>query len=147
MPTDEFLAVADYALGEVLASLPPIDRAVAMDTDYDVLYRAEPGHKAATGTPQNYILLGMYQPEPRPHITIFEESIKTLAHTFGNIHDAIKEVLQHEIFQHRFGLDHTKETLQLGLMPAAMVHGCSCSNDFVIPYMLPNTCKCGQSHA
>lgn len=123
MADEDFIALADWTLGEIKASLPDYDRAIADAISYDVLYEAETGHKDATGTPHDWLLLGMYVPEPTPHITIFEQPIRKVAHKYTDLHAAIYDVLGHEIYQHGFGLDHTKETMQQGLIPAYAVDG------------------------
>lgn len=121
MATTEYIKLADYILGELISHMPVIDQAIAKNVSYQVEYRAEPWHKLATGTPQDYTLLGMYEDGPQPKITIFEESIKHLQHMFGGLYAATKEALTHEIYQHAFGLDHTRETEAHGLIPAFAV--------------------------
>ena len=121
MPSPEFIDLVDYTLGEILSSMRPEDREFAQSAEYLVDYRAMPHHKSMTGTPQDYQLLGMYEWEPKPKITVFEESLTHMSYMFGGIYNAVKEALNHEIWQHLFDLDHTKETEELGYIPAFAV--------------------------
>lgn len=121
MPTPDYVQLADSILGEIKSNMPPIDRIIADNIQYEVEGDASDAAKDATGTPHDYTLLGMYQDEPTPKITIYESSIKSLAHLFGGVAAATKEALVHEIFQHGFGLDHTRETQARGVIPAFAV--------------------------
>ena len=140
MPSQDFIEQADYILGEIKAYLPENYRNDADYTRYEILDTAEPVHKMMTGTPLDWNLLGMYEESPTPKITLFEQSVRSAAGMFGNVVNSIRSVLEHELWQHRFGFDHTKETYDLGLIPAYAVspHGvkhepwkkaCSCGCD------------------
>ncbi|MCD5397330.1 metallopeptidase family protein [candidate division NPL-UPA2 bacterium] len=72
-----------------------------------------------TGTRQGMILLGLYQGIPQTtwgrdfsgrlpdKITIFQESVESLAHSPGEIAELVKSTVWHEI-AHHFGLDEER---------------------------------------
>ncbi len=118
MPTLEFVKEADYVLGEILAYMNMFDRAIADEAIYYVADKPSDWQLKATGTPGGYKLLGMYEYQPTHKITIFEDSIRWLATKMGSTYMAIRDILEHEIYQHALGLDHVKETIAEGLVPA-----------------------------
>ena len=121
MATDEFTAIADYELGHFLHDLGPEERALASQTEFEVEYLAQPYHKAATGTPDGYTLLAMYMWQPHPKVILFEESLRKKAAYFGSVAKAVYEAIKHEVEQHHFGRDHTKEEIEHGHAPAFML--------------------------
>lgn len=145
MASDEFVDIAKYTLDFIKSRLPDWEREVADSIVYDAEYRPNGWQYAATGTPPNYKLLGMYIQDPLPHIYLFEEPIVEMADTFGSIYDAVQATLVHELFQHGFGLDHTRETIEAGLTPASVLaaqpSACGCGGKgFILPYALPFSC-------
>jgi hypothetical protein len=121
MPTKEFLELTSVVLDDVLNAMSPEQAAIASQAEYEADFMPMPWHMAATGTPGDHNLLGMYMWEPSPKVIIFEESLKKMSASFGGLYNAVKEALVHEIYQHHFGLDHTKETVDLGYVPAFAV--------------------------
>lgn len=121
MSSEEFNAKADYQLGKLLSEMTPPQAAWASQAEYLTKTAAEATDMNATGTPKGYVLLGMYQYEPHPRVTIFENSLKQKLDKFGTVDNAIYEALKHEIYQHHFGEDHTKEEAAHGHAPAYML--------------------------
>ena len=117
MPSQEFIDEADRILGSILHNMTTFDRDSIQDVTFFVDNTPNQYHMQATGTPPDHILLGIYEGDARS-VTIFEQSLKAAAHVFGNLLNAIWQVLDHEIYQHALGWDHVLQTEELGLMPA-----------------------------
>lgn len=110
--------MADQALSEIWSEMTPAEYAVTSNIKFDVQDTPAAWQYQATGTTPDQILLGLYIPDDQPRITIFEQSINRAKVWMGDLYNSIKAVLAHEIWQHGLGLDHTKETIAAGMIPA-----------------------------
>ncbi|WP_369293468.1 metallopeptidase family protein [Nocardioides sp.] len=134
MPSPEFLAEADQLLGQILSSMTMPDKEIAKDATYFVADKPNRNQLRATGTPEGWQLLGMYEWQPTHKITIFEDSLRWLAGKMGSLRMAIRDTLEHEIYQHALGWDHVLETVEAGLIPAhAVSMAAFSSQDTCIP--------------
>lgn len=117
-----FTALTNQALEEIWQSVPFTWQEHLSNAIYEAVDRPSSYALLATGTPSDSILLGMYEPYLTPaKITIYEDSITRAMRKFGGLYAGVKSVLAHEIFEHHFGMDHTKETMDAGMAPAFMV--------------------------
>ena len=121
MPTPEFVAEADWILGEIFYRMTDADLQIAKHAIYQVMDEPSPMAMAATGTPPDSKLLGMYEYEPVHRVTIFQKPLEWLAEKRGSIYAVVRDTLDHEIYQHALGWDHVKETAEMGLLPALAV--------------------------
>lgn len=117
-----FVSMTDQALADIWRAAPFYLHQHMAEAEYAVKDQPEARDLNATASGPNDILLGMYEPYfSPPKITLFESSIIRAQHKFGDIYSGIRSVLMHEIYEHHFGMDHTKETLDAGMAPAYMV--------------------------
>lgn len=122
MPTQEFQDAVAQAIAEVRQGQTELDRAY---TDQISFYTADaPGDVdyQTTGADHDSVLLAKYEWQPVPSITMYESSLSQMAPHMGGMHAALKDTLWHEIYQHHFGMDHTKETIEAGYTPALWLH-------------------------
>lgn len=126
-PDEDFVSATAWVLNDIKANLDPVRRSLLDRVGIWVHRQPTPYHIRATGTPDGHILLGAYDPEPSPNINIFQTSIEKIAQRSGDILTSIREVLNHEIWQHAFGTDHTRETLAHGLLPALIIPEPTCN--------------------
>lgn len=121
----EFIDLANQALGEIFDSLPFYEQDLMMQPTYHAQESPTSYDLKATATPDGHLLLGEYFWQPEPKVIIFEDSIRKGMAKFGSLYSAIREVLRHEIMEHHFGYDHTRESIEAGLVPAYMIdaHG------------------------
>lgn len=121
MPSDQFLSLTNTILNEIKSGLDPIRRHMADQTQWGVWDEPNEYFLKGTGTGPGYLLLGAYEDMQPPRISLFESSIQKVAGSMGGLAQAIRDTLTHEFWQHRLGLDHTRETLEMGMLPASVV--------------------------
>lgn len=118
MPTEEFINAAAQALDQVKSGATDLDRAYMDQIHFQVSDSPTNADYQSTGAAQDTLLLAKYTWEPIPQITIYETSVETMAPGMGGLNQALKDVIWHEVYQHHFGMDHTKETIAAGMTPA-----------------------------
>ena len=118
----EFVRTATAALGEINSALDPIRQGDLTKVKFYAQYEPTQGQLDATQTGPDKILLGIYNTQPRPTIVVFESSLRQVPTDLSII---TKDVLDHEINQHYFGLNHTvrEPTKQSGC--SAACHKCA----------------------
>lgn len=121
----EFVDIVDKVLGEIKTDLDPHRRELADETEFLVWPEAPSYYLEATGTGPGYILLGAYEDYPQKRISIFESSIKNYMTKDGDEITTVRQTLLHELFQHLYGMNHTRETLSMGMVPGYIVAGAS----------------------
>jgi len=99
----EFLNTAIVSLGQINASLDPMRQADLSRVKFYAQYAPTQQQLDATGTRPDQILLGLYTSEPKPTIIIFEDSLRRIS---SDLFSATRDVQEHEIHQHYFGLNH-----------------------------------------
>jgi hypothetical protein len=104
--SSEFKTAANLALDNIYQSIDLVKQSSMHDIEFIVRRMPTPQDYAATGVSTEQNLLGLFSPQP-PMTVLFEEPIRYMAHTEGtSLEQATQRVLEHEIFQHAFGVNH-----------------------------------------
>ena len=111
----EFSQAAAAIISELVLSAEPSVRPLILNTRWYLQRHPTARQMAAIWPPPDgRPVLGLFTPPY--HISLFEETIGARAEARGMaVPDVVREVAIHELAQHRFGLNHTRERDQLAL--------------------------------